>query len=261
MIGVVKPNPPAVLLRRGETERLLLCAAFEAAPADYHSGRTKFEFKATVYAAREVKTALRQAQHQKCAFCESAFTHIGYGDVEHFRPKGGYRQAATGRLRRPGYYWLAYEWANLFFSCQLCNEQFKKNLFPLRNNRHRARSHLHDLAKEHPLLIDPGRLDPAGHIGFREEMAFAVDGSPEGLATIEGLGLNRPDLVHYRRKRLTDLRILLRALHLQRDLVARHPTTEHRLQLADLARELEDRQAVANEYCSMVRAYVNRVLN
>nr|WP_239015299.1 AAA family ATPase [Archangium violaceum] len=77
----------------------------------------------------------------KCAFCESQLAHISYGDVEHFRPKAGWRQEEGGPLGRPGYYWLAYEWTNLFLACTLCNQQFKRNLFPLRTPSRRARSH------------------------------------------------------------------------------------------------------------------------
>ena len=92
--------------------------------------------------------------------------HIGYGDVEHFRPKGGYKQRRRGPARRPGYYWLAYDWDNLFYSCQLCNQRFKRNLFPLRDGRRRARSHTHRLDKEEPLLVDPAEQDPSKYIGF-----------------------------------------------------------------------------------------------
>jgi uncharacterized protein (TIGR02646 family) len=76
-----------------------------------------FEFKASVYGAKSVKKTLLTAQHGKCAFCESKFEHVAFGDVEHFRPKGGWIQTDGDQLTRPGYYWLAYEWSNL--SCGL----------------------------------------------------------------------------------------------------------------------------------------------
>jgi hypothetical protein len=50
-----------------------------------------------------------------------------------FRPKGGWVQNDGDALTQPGYYWLAYEWSNLLISCQLCNQEFKKNRFPLLN--------------------------------------------------------------------------------------------------------------------------------
>ena len=54
-------------------------------------------------------------------------------------PKGGTRQTADEKeMKVPGYFWLAYAWQNLFLACQLCNQRFKKNLFPLENPDERA---------------------------------------------------------------------------------------------------------------------------
>ena len=78
--------------------------------------------------------------------------HIAYGDVEHYRPKAGYRQDAEDPLGRPGYYWLAYEWSNLLFCCQICNQRFKRNLFPLVDPARRAETHHDDLSSEQPLF-------------------------------------------------------------------------------------------------------------
>jgi uncharacterized protein (TIGR02646 family) len=205
MIRVVKPPAPTSLLKRAAAATRELCEAYELAPEEYKSGARTFAFDSSLYASKAVKDALRDAQHKKCAFCESFFDATGYGDVEHFRPKAGYRQRQTDELKRPGYYWLAYEWANLFYSCQLCNQQFKRNLFPLKDGRRRARSHTHNLDKEEPLLVDPSRLDPADFIEFREEYAYPMNGSREGVTTIEVLGLNREALAETRRNRLKDL--------------------------------------------------------
>ena len=80
-----------------------------------------------------------KAQHGKCFLCESKITHISFGDVEHFRPKGGSRQTTDEKaMKVPGYFWLAYAWQNLFLACQLCNQRYKKNLFPLENPDERA---------------------------------------------------------------------------------------------------------------------------
>src|SRR5262245_9351354 len=171
MIRIVKPAAPAVLLTKGEAATRELCRACESAPNDFKSGARTFDFDNSIYAAKEVKDALRDAQHNKCAFCESVVPHISYGNVEHFRPKAGYKQRATDEFKRPGYYWLAYEWDNLFYSCELCNQRFKQNLFPLKDGRRRARSHTYDLGKEEPLLLDPCKLDPADFIEFREARA------------------------------------------------------------------------------------------
>ena len=256
MIRVVKPTtPPVVLSNQGATARQNHCNDHDAAPDEYRTGARTFAF-ADIYKADEVKDALRQAQHSKCAFCESLFTHIEYGDIEHFRPKGGYKQRESDALRYPGYYWLAYEWSNLFYSCQLCNQQFKKNLFPLRDNRSRARPRKRDTSKEKPLLVDPAAQEPSDYIGFREEYAFAVNGCREGDTTIEALGLNREKLAEYRRKRLQDLRILLVARDALREIIATNPSPERLTQLQECETELQLRREDTAEYAAMARAFL-----
>lgn len=248
MIRVHKPAAPAVLLGRGMAARQQHCD-------EYDSGSRTFDFDDDVYTHQTVKEALRSAQHRKCAFCESFFAHTGYGDVEHFRPKAGYKQREADELRQPGYFWLAYEWDNLFYSCQLCNQRFKRNLFPLKDGRKRCRSHRGDRGNEDPLLIDPGHVDPSTLIGFHEEYAYAVADCAEGRTTIEALGLNREELAEQRRKRLEDFRVLVTAIRLARKQTALGPSPR----LADQLRVLEDlmakRQEDAGEYAAMARAY------
>jgi uncharacterized protein (TIGR02646 family) len=249
MIRIVKPAAPAVLLTKGAAAREKLCEAFK------NVART-FNFDKTIYAAKEVKDALLAAQHWKCAFCESFVRHISHGDVEHFRPKAGYKQKETDDLKRPGYYWLAYEWDNLFFSCQLCNQSFKQNLFPLKNGRRRARSHTHNLGKEEPLLVDPSRLDPADFIEFREERAHAVAGRLEGETTIKVLGLNRPEMMEARRRRLQTLRALRDALGLLREQVVTGPTPAQSDRLRTVEELLRASREAAGEYAAMARAFL-----
>ncbi len=212
MIRIRKPDTaPRILRNRGVTQTDADKAAYDGAPQDYRSGDKTFDFKRSIYAAKSVKNTLRKAQHDKCCFCEAKVTHIAYGDVEHFRPKGGYRQDPDDPLSRPGYYWRAYAWENLFFSCQLCNQRYKKNLFPLRNPGQRARSHHDDSAAEEALFIDPGTMNPEEFISFRQEYPYAVDDSDLGRMTIDALGLDREALAERRRDRLAAL-LLVKAL-------------------------------------------------
>ena len=252
MIRVHKPTAPAVLLSREVAARQRHCD-------EYDRGSRTFEFDNGIYAHQTVKEALKVAQHRKCAFCESFFAHTGYGDVEHFRPKAGYKQREPDELRQPGYYWLAYEWDNLFCSCQLCNQQFKRNLFPLKDGRKRCRSHRGDLGKEEPLLVDPGQSDPTAFIGFREEYAYAVADCAEGRSTIAALGLNREELAEQRRKRLEDLHVLVTAVRLAEEAVSHAPSPALSNQLRKLEDLLSKRQESAAEYAAMVRAYLNSV--
>jgi uncharacterized protein (TIGR02646 family) len=202
MIPVRRPVAvPAVLLIQGVEARHQHEAAYAAAPANYGSGNRLFTFDRDIYGHADVKAALRLAQHDKCCFCESKVTHIAFGDVEHFRPKAAFRQRPSGPLLRPGYYWLAYEWTNLFFCCQLCNQRFKQNLFPLRHSRRRARSHRDDIAAEEPLFLNPEE-DNSRHVRFRDEYVESVRNSRRGAVTIDALGLNRKELILERRNHL-----------------------------------------------------------
>ena len=209
MIRIRKPDTaPRILRNRGVTQTDADKAAYDGAPQDYRSGDKTFEFKGSIYAAKSVKNALTKAQHDKCCFCEAKVTHVAYGDVEHFRPKGGYRQDPDDPLGRPGYYWRAYAWENLFFSCQLCNQRYKKNLFPLRNSGQRARSHHDDSAAEEALIIDPGAMNPEEFIAFRQEYPYPIDNSDLGRMTIDALGLDREALAERRRDHLEALRLV-----------------------------------------------------
>jgi uncharacterized protein (TIGR02646 family) len=182
MIRIRKPRQgPKILRKRGREETRILFQAFDAEPAAYRSGDKRFEFDDTLYGATSVKSALRKAQHDKCAFCESKITLIAYGDVEHFRPKAGHVQQEGDKLSRPGYYWLAYAWSNLFLACPLCNQRFKRNLFPLRDPSRRALCHHDDMTQEEPLLIDPSSIDPEKHIRWQREYPEAIVGSREAL--------------------------------------------------------------------------------
>jgi hypothetical protein len=154
VIRIERPKRvPARLAKQGRAARQRDLLAFEA-------GVTMFEFAREIYGHHTVKRALVKAQHGKCCFCESKVTHVSNGHVEHFRPKGGVRQSDQDPLEQPGYFWLAYEWTNLLFACELCNARFKKNLFPLVNPATRARRPDDDLAREDPLFIDPSRDEP-----------------------------------------------------------------------------------------------------
>lgn len=198
MIKIDKPlQAPKILRDKGKKKKQANCNSYTRNKAPYRKGKKNFEFDSKIYGHKKVKQKLIEAQHDKCCFCESKIRHISYGDVEHFRPKGGVRQTPRGPLGKPGYYWLAYEWSNLFLSCQLCNQRFKGNLFPLENPRERAISHHDDIDAEKPRFISPAE-DPEQYIAFRKEVAYAIDDNSRGNATIEALGLNRDKLLSRR---------------------------------------------------------------
>ncbi len=200
MISVKKPEQiPAILKNEGTAKRAEMCDAFD-------KGEITFEFNNKIYGHETVKSVLKKSQHDKCFLCESKVTHVSSGDVEHFRPKGGYRQSAKHKLHKPGYFWLAYEWENLFFVCELCNRRFKKNLFPLLKAQNRSTSHKIDTSREEPLFINPEIENPEDYISFRGEIVYAIDGNLRGKTTIEGAGLDRVELESNRKTALEKIK-------------------------------------------------------
>lgn len=207
MIRITKPDPPEILSNKGADEHAKMCCEYDADPHAYISGKKTFTFKDTIYADPSVKQSLIKAQHKKCCFCEAKVGEDG--DIEHYRPKATSRQSENSKLIKPGYYWLAYDWDNLFLCCKPCNQQFKKNLFPLSDPTKRALSHNDDIRNEEPLFIHPVNHDPEEHIGFRREIPYPINNSKLGSETIRALALDRTDINERRRDRLKLLDALL----------------------------------------------------
>jgi hypothetical protein len=240
MIRVNKPaKAPTILITKGKTKRDEYVTA-------YDKGVREFKFDSKIYGHKTVKDALIKAQHDKCFLCESKITHIAFGDVEHFRPKAAYRQSSSEPLRKPGYYWLAYEWSNLFLACQLCNQLFKKNLFPIVNAKARAISHKHKIASERPLFIDPSIDNPEEYISFRREIPYPKRGNLRAKATIIDLGLTRQKLNEKRFERYEIIKHLY-------DVAFRTPAIPE----SKSARALLDKAIRDDaEYASMARAAI-----
>lgn len=142
-----------------------------------------------------LKEVLLDLFHDKCAYCDAAFPHVEYGDIEHFRPKA----EVTGDDDHPGYWWLAYDPNNYMPSCQLCNQgNAKKNNFPVSGTR--ALGPADNLAAEEPDLLNPYQDDFSNHVQFRPSITGALDAgrahptTPRGKASIDVYRLNRPRL-------------------------------------------------------------------
>lgn len=208
MIKIVKPQSiPPILHNKGMQKSQELCISFTQNSNDYINGSRQFDFDNKIYGAKSVKNLLQKAQYCKCAFCETDIGSGSYGDIEHFRPKRGYQQSSRSKFQRPGYYWLVYDWDNLLLSCSVCNQSFKKNLFPLADHRRRARTHRDDINIEDPIFINPTKEDPANYISFNKEIAFSINNNKKGKETIKGFGLNRPKLTTARRKYYEKLKL------------------------------------------------------
>jgi uncharacterized protein (TIGR02646 family) len=150
-----------------------------------------------IYASDAVKHQLKTDQFNKCAYCERFFNG-DYGAVEHYRPKARY-QDALHTPRQLGYWWLAYDWNNLLYSCSECNTSFKGCLFPLKNPAQRNIAG-QSIINEEPLIINPASMDPKHHIVFKEDVVMGI--TDEGRATISIFELNdRPQIKDLRRKK------------------------------------------------------------
>ncbi len=207
--------PPVVLATKGKTATAQLIAQYEAEPDAHHvaDGKSekdirKFEYDSGIYGHSQVKDQLKREQHNKCCYCESAFSGTSYGDVEHFRPKAAYNPGLNLPLAYPGYFWLAYEWRNLLFSCQICNQQFKKNHFALLDESKRAKpiTDMAALLQEEQLLVDLCQENPEDHVTFQNEVVRPKTGSVRGEYLIKVYGLDRPALVEDRERRFKETR-------------------------------------------------------
>ncbi len=121
----------------------------------------------------------------KCAYCETPTSVVSFGDVEHYRPKSIY-------------WWLAYCYDNFLVACQICNQRFKKDIFPLQNQKMLApvilcnttdvciafkagtiapnplnQDEINDFIrahkKERPLLLNPYFDDPSDYFAWRAD--------------------------------------------------------------------------------------------
>lgn len=181
----------------------------------------------------QLKVHLMILFHNKCAYCESDFTDVGMGDVEHYRPKGRVRDDP----QHPGYWWLAYEPTNYVPSCRPCNQFFKKDLFPLMQGSPRIQLFqadlqqdlqpadlYQDLQPEKPVIVNPYAEDPADYLDFipvfktdnlnlpgmsslEKAPGLAIPKDPRGIEMITLLQLNREMLVTKRRQAQDHVRV------------------------------------------------------
>lgn len=212
MIRIRKTTAPKKLAKNGVAKTHLHCTEYDLDREKYLSGQKKFEIDNTIYGNKCVKEALKQSHFNKCCYCESIFSGTSPGHTEHFRPKRGVKQSDGNDMKYPGYYWLAYSWDNLYYSCAECNRN-KGNLFPLADDSKRARDHYGNIKLECPLIVDPGGTeDPRNHIGFHQEVP--VGKTERGRITIKTLCLRRSGLNEKRKEHLVELKRIRDAIEI-----------------------------------------------
>jgi hypothetical protein len=137
-----------------------------------------------------VKPQLAEMQYIKCCYCEKREEQAKYRDVEHYRPKSTY-------------WWLAWTWENLLFSCIDCNREHKRDQFPLAPEGHALAAEQPPPGTEHAMVLDPSdpAVDPTAHIEFRRDRIQGKERwvpyglTEQGRRTIEVCGLDRPGLL------------------------------------------------------------------
>ena len=157
----------------------------------------RFSFDVGVYASQEVFKALDRLFLSKCAFCESAAFTSARPEAVHLRPPQN-SLGVGGNVAQDHYWWLAYEWENLYLSCPAC-AQARGTRFPVvrTSGRDPGRAGA-DLDSEQPLLLDPCRDNPEQHLLYLEDGTVVSD-DDRGRTTIQMFNLNREALVVARR--------------------------------------------------------------
>jgi len=196
----------------------------------------------SVYSDKSIRIRLAEMFRGKCAYCESRIVTIYSGDIEHFRPKGGFHNANSESLVKPGYYWLASDWNNLLFACPFCNQTYthkileggeiietvmgKLNQFPLisetnRLGRNHARIFYSDkvvyntaFAKEEAdrLLLNPCIDNVEEFFDYNEEGVILPKSSLSGInlekakSSIDVYALQRIELVQAREAKVIKIK-------------------------------------------------------
>ena len=170
--------------------------------------------------------------HGKCVYCETNVAASHPGDIEHWRPKNRVTDEA-GRaieietengsmVQHPGYYWLAYEWRNLLFSCEDCNRPStaktpgrrigKWDQFPVRGFRATRKD---EELREHPMLLNPVEEDPVDHLEV-DDIGVMIPKTDRGKACIDIFGLNaREALLGARRECIENTRSRIQMMVLE----------------------------------------------
>lgn len=238
---------------------------FDPKNLDKHR-QERFPFESKIWLG--VETTLNQLFHSKCAYCEQVLRDPPLV-VGHFRPFGDCIRL-RGEVFPNGYWWLAYEWDNLYSVCREC-DSIKGNRFPVLGGHTRIAGPKELHAVEKALLLDPCFDRPELHLQFQEDGTVcsitpdddlldpdwksgaeskAVRQEVEdqrsykrGGVTIELLGLNRAGLVAMRQKQWRQIEEVWQAcLHSP----AGSPDLAGRLRL--LFRYLDLEEARTDEY-------------
>ncbi|AXE17363.1 hypothetical protein DR864_06270 [Runella rosea] len=122
---------------------------------------------------RQIRPDIIREFNNKCGYCECDLNLTSLPNIDNFYPKSIYPEKA-------------FEWNNLILCCQVCNIS-KANRFPQDENGN-------------SLLINPSIENPDEHIELDANSGLLNGLTEKGKVTISTLGLNRQELVEFRRR-------------------------------------------------------------
>jgi uncharacterized protein (TIGR02646 family) len=153
---------------RKSTEAKLLAARHDHLIRLKADPKASHNFPSTWW--KSAKATLRKESGGKCAYCEARADAVAHCDVEHIRPKSEW-------------WWLTCCWDNYCFSCQICNQKYKSDFYPISGRRTtgpnvRVSTSAAALAKLAGTLA-PDPLDLPGIDKFAKAIAREVAGLPD----------------------------------------------------------------------------------
>jgi uncharacterized protein (TIGR02646 family) len=206
MIDLERPGKQPPYFASGEIVRFRKAVQgfFYRAEKQRRQERPDFPlFPRTIY--HRLLEDLAGLSHGKCAYCESPL-ESGSAGLDRFRPKAG-AVGLSGEFSTEHYWWLAYEWKNIYPCCIKCNK-FKAGKFPVEGSRCPPGADWPVVGAEHRLLVDPFQDRPDEHLDFQPD-GTVVPRSSMGDVTIHTLELNRSDLVAARARIAKDVHAFL----------------------------------------------------
>lgn len=142
----------------------------------------------------EILDSLLGMTNGTCAYCERPLEAQGPDSavVTHHRPTWG-AVGSDGDVALQAYWWLSYEWDNLYPACADCVRS-RGTRFPVAGARATGPDGLPD---EQPLLLDPLLDDPDEHLRYQADGTISAL-TERGRVTCDILALNRDSLIKAR---------------------------------------------------------------
>lgn len=174
MIKICKTAKPQILIDNASTWTKEYCDCLNAGKEP--SAEIKHRYNNI-----DIKQALEEETHGKCAYCESKIKHVSYGDIEHILPKN--------KNARPELY---VEWDNLTLACEQCNRAGKGTYYD-----------------PNLPLINPYVDTPDDYLKDFGPLIMPRPGSDRGIVTEKILKLNRGALIEQRTDKINSIETLL----------------------------------------------------